>query len=40
MIMLLKNLPDAVLGVEETGEITRDDCTQTLRPMVEKPCSE
>jgi hypothetical protein len=36
MIALLDNLPDAVLGVEAAGEITRDDYTQTLRPAFEE----
>lgn len=36
MITLLDNLPDAVLGIEARGEITRDDYTQTLRPMFEE----
>lgn len=36
MITLLDNLPDAILGIEATGEITRDDYTQTLRPMFEE----
>jgi hypothetical protein len=36
MITLLDNLPDAVLGVQAAGEITRDDYTQTLSPLFEE----
>jgi hypothetical protein len=36
MITLLDNLPDAVLGIEASGEIGRDDYTQTLEPAFDK----
>ena len=36
MITLLETVPDGVLGMEASGEITRDDYTQTLGPMFEK----
>jgi len=34
MITLLKDLPDDVLGVEASGEITADDYKQTLLPAL------
>ncbi len=36
MITLLEDLPDDVLGVEASGEITQDDYTQTLLPALER----
>jgi hypothetical protein len=36
MITLLDNLPDSVLGIEASGEITRADYTQTLEPAFEE----
>ena len=36
MIALIENLPDNVLGVEVSGEITRDDYTKTLLPALEQ----
>lgn len=36
MLTLLENLPDNVLGVEATGEVTGDDYRQTLIPAFEE----
>ena len=36
MITMIDDLPDNVLGVEASGEITRDDYTQTLLPTIEQ----
>lgn len=36
MIKLLDNLPDNVLGIEASGDITRDDYAQTLAPAIER----
>lgn len=35
MITLLENLPDNVLGVEATGEVTGEDYKETLVPAIE-----
>jgi hypothetical protein len=36
VITMLDNLPDAVLGVEVSGDITRDDYTQILLPAIDQ----
>ena len=36
MIKLLENLPDTVVGIEATGEVTAEDYNLTIRPAIQR----